>query len=70
MPHQNVYLLWITTGCLDEARLIGVYSTEERAAERIVRCRQLPGYSDHLVDFVISESEVDHNERSAALVEV
>jgi hypothetical protein len=69
MMQQKMYLVWRTTSTVrGDAELVGIYSTEEHAADRVARCRQLPGYADGLVDFVVSTCEVDLDERSSNLV--
>ena len=70
MNHNRVYVLWMTTGGLDEdAHLIGIYSSEERATDRIVRCRQLPGYSSGRGRLRDHRSDVDHDERQRVLID-
>ena len=69
MLPQTVYLLWRTADGRDDAELIGVYSTEDRATERIAECRQLPGLSDQHADFVIAESDVDYSACKHCLVD-
>jgi hypothetical protein len=46
----------------DDVKLLGCYSTEERAKERIGRARLLPGFADEPECFTIGRSEVDRDE--------
>jgi len=61
MTNGRVYLLWHSYEVDDceVSKLLGVYSTEERAADRIERSRSLPGFVDHPDDFVIDRYEID-----------
>jgi hypothetical protein len=45
----------------DEVTLLGCYSTEERANDRIDRARLLPGFVDEPDCFVVSRYEIDHD---------
>lgn len=47
-------------GC-DEAKLIGVFSSEERAREAIDRLLGKPGFIDHPDGFTIDAYEIDHS---------
>jgi hypothetical protein len=38
----------------DDLKILGVYSTEERAQDRITRARQLPGFRDEPDCFYVS----------------
>jgi hypothetical protein len=61
----QVYLLWHVLGVEggdDNAKLLGVYSTEERAKERITRSAEQPGFRDTPEGFEIVEYEVDLDE--------
>ena len=58
----DVYLLWHIhdTGHGDEeTKLIGVYSTEQRAQQAIARLKQQPGFKDYPDDFQIELCGVD-----------
>ncbi len=46
----------------DEVFLLGCYSTQDRAEQRIDRARALPGFRDEPRCFMISRYEVDHDE--------
>lgn len=46
----------------DEMKLIGIYSTEEKAREAVARVRQQPGFRDFPDGFEISEATLDHTE--------
>lgn len=46
----------------DDVKILGVYSSEERARERIARARKLPGFSDEPECFLIAASVVDDDQ--------
>ena len=54
----------------DNALLLGVYSTEEKAADRIERSLALPGFVDFPDDFQISRYEVDRDQWTEGFVVV
>lgn len=43
----------------EETKLIGVYSSERKAQEAVVRARLLPGFRDTPDDFSIDEYAID-----------
>ncbi|WP_055628272.1 DUF7336 domain-containing protein [Streptomyces hirsutus] len=43
----------------DDVKLLGIYSTEEKAEERIVRARLLPGFRDEPKCFIIDAYLLD-----------
>ncbi|MFJ1551060.1 hypothetical protein [Streptomyces sp. NPDC088246] len=43
----------------DDVKLLGIYSTKEKAAERIVRARLLPGFRDEPKCFIIDPYLLD-----------
>lgn len=55
----EVFLLWHQHPGDEEGKLLGVYSTKERAEARIVKARSLPGFRRFPSDFVIARYEVD-----------
>jgi hypothetical protein len=60
-----VYLLWHGDDLEDstpEPKLLGVYSSEAAARERIERAKELPGFMDHPDDFLIAPYTVDKDE--------
>jgi hypothetical protein len=62
---DQVWLLWHGDDIYDEtpdAKLLGVYSSEELARERIARSKQLPGYRDHPESFEISRYEINRDQ--------
>ena len=62
---DHVWLLWHGDDIYDEtpdAKLLGVYSSEELARERIGRCAQISGFRDHPEAFEISRYEIDRDE--------
>ena len=70
---QIVYLLWHGDDIspdTSEAKLLGVYSSEQAARDRINRSAALPGFAEHPDDFLISPSEVDKDEWTTGYVEV
>lgn len=46
----------------DDLKILGVYSTERRAEERIVRARNLPGFAEEPDCFMIDKYVVDEDE--------
>jgi hypothetical protein len=54
----------------DVVKLLGCYSSEERAKERIGRARLLPGFGNEPECFTISRSEVDRGEWTEGYVVV
>lgn len=48
----------------DDVKLIGIYSSEEKAREVIAQLRDQPGFRDHQEGFAISEATLDHTEWS------
>ena len=61
----SVYLLWHSGADPDSdenALLLGVYSSEEAANDRIDRSNESPGFVDYPAGFQISRYVVDHDE--------
>ena len=65
---MTVYVLWHIHelhddyGAHDEEKLIGIYSTEEKAAEAIEAHKDLEGFRDYPVEcFEIHEAVVDRS---------
>jgi hypothetical protein len=60
----TVYLLWHSGADpdSDDALLLGVYSSEATAKERIDRSKDSPGFVDYPAGFQISPYAVDHDE--------
>ncbi|MFD9323684.1 hypothetical protein ACFWDQ_39645 [Streptomyces sp. NPDC060053] len=54
----------------DDVKLLGVYSTPEKAAERRRRARLLPGFADEPDCFVIDEHTLDEDEWTGGFVRV
>jgi hypothetical protein len=72
MDHMRVYLLWHGDD-LDEgpdAKLLGIYSTDQAGRDRMERATSLPGFVDHLDAFRIVEYTVDKDEWTEGYVEV
>jgi len=62
---QDVYLLWHGDDIHDDtpdALLLGVYSSERAALDRISQAILLPGFRDHPDDFRISCYTIDQDE--------
>jgi len=60
----SVYLLWHTRKddeYGDDAKLVGVYSSDESATAAIERKKGFPGFRDHPAGFEISRYEVDRD---------
>jgi hypothetical protein len=58
------FLLWHTretTGFGDDAKMIGVYSSEEAAQAAKRRSALLPGFRDHPDGFIIDRYQVDND---------
>lgn len=43
----------------DDVKLLGVYSTEQKARDRVLRARELPGFQDEPDCFLVDASAVD-----------
>ncbi len=73
---RYVYLLWHTNpgdeeaGIDEDSKLLGVYSTEEKATDRIERSRALPGFVDQPEGFLIDRYEIDRDEWPEGFVTV
>lgn len=62
---NSVWLLWHGDDLYDEtpeAKLLGVYSSEDLARERIARSRDVSGFRDHPEAFHISRYVLDRDE--------
>ncbi len=60
---RDIYLVWCTTdGDEAHARLVGLYSDEHQARERIARARTVPGYGDYPASFRVTRTTLDHFE--------
>ena len=62
---RSVYLLWHMHRIPDsdvDAKLLGVYSTRERAEERQEQARKLEGFRDAPDGFLIDECPVDRDQ--------
>jgi hypothetical protein len=62
---DHVWLLWHGDDIYDEtpeAKLLGVYSSEDLARARIARSTHLPGYQDHPEAFEVARYEIDRDE--------
>ena len=46
----------------DDMKLIGIYSSEEKARAALDLVKQQPGFRDHPDGFELSEALVDHTE--------
>ena len=62
-----VYLLWHSRPLHDDPpetddKLLGIYSSRERAMSRIERAKTNPGFRDYPDAFLIEECEVDRDE--------
>lgn len=68
-----VWLLWHGDDVNEDTpdpKLLGVYSSEEAASDRIARSSNLPGFRDHPEAFRITRYEVDRDEWPDGYVEV
>ena len=70
---STVYLLWHGDDLEEgtpEAKLLGVYSSEQKAQERLTRSLGKPGFADHPDDFLIVPQTVDKDDWPDGYVEV
>ena len=68
---QLVYLLWHTHELEDgesDEKLLGVYSTEERAMRRIASAVEMPGFRESPDGFQVARYEVDHDQWAEGFV--
>lgn len=58
---EHVYLLWHTHEPNEEenGKLLGVYSSRERAEQRILQANELPGFRDWPDGYIIDDYGVD-----------
>ena len=58
---DKVYLLWhmYDRNGGEEAKLLGAYSSREKAEAKIPGYRALPGFCNHPDDFLVDEYEMD-----------
>jgi hypothetical protein len=73
MDRPFVYLLWHGDDPDDktpEAKLLGVYSSEQAAQARIARAALLPGFAERPEDFLITQYAVDEDQWPTGYVEV
>lgn len=63
---SKVYLLWHSYELegSEEDKLIGVYSTRERAEQAVERKLQYPGFRDHPEGFLIANFTIDKDQWS------
>ena len=61
---MKVYLLWHTplSGAEEDVKLLGVYSSEQKAVEGRERAKRLPGFRDNYQGFQIDAYVVDRDE--------
>lgn len=70
---RYVWLLWHGDDISDDtpdAKLLGVYSSEEAARQRIARCSGVPGLGEHPEAFELSRYELGRDEWSEGYVEL
>jgi hypothetical protein len=70
-----VYILWHASRPNpdaedEESLLLGVYSSEDLARDRIRRCRDNPGFSEHPDGFIIDPYEVDKDQWTSGFISV
>jgi hypothetical protein len=70
-----VYLLWHGDDLGEgtpEAKLLGVYSSEDAVRDRIARTLRagVPGFADHPNDFHVAKYEVDRDQWDDGYVEI
>ena len=54
----------------DDVKLLGIYSTRERAEERMERARLLPGFQDEPECFVLEGYELDEDTWTEGFVRI
>lgn len=62
----TVYVLWHSRPLEDDDvetddKLLGIYSSRERAMSRIERAKMQPGFRDYPEGFLVDECEVDRD---------
>lgn len=62
-------LVW-DEGQGDDLKILGVYSTEQNARERIGRARKLPGFRDEPECFVVESYTLDEDQWTEGFVSV
>ena len=64
MFKMRVFLAWHTRvdGGSEDSKLLGVYSTQERADAALVSLRGKPGFRRYPLGFEVVAYEVDHDE--------
>jgi hypothetical protein len=69
---MTVYLLWHAHDLDEEidVKLLGVYSSEERAAAARAQAKTLPGFRENLAGFHIDGYEVDRDHWTSGFVTV
>jgi len=70
----SVYLVWHSRPLAEDAdetddKLLGVYSSRERATARIERARTKPGFRDYPDGFLVDECEIDRDDWSEGFQE-
>ena len=58
---QDVYLLFHTNPNTDSQKLIGVYSTRDRASKTIQKYGSIPGFCDFPDGYIIDEYRLDED---------
>lgn len=54
----------------EEVKLIGVYSSKERAESAVERMRKLPGFCDHPDDFHVNAHVLDNDNWTSGFVTI
>jgi hypothetical protein len=68
---QQVHLLWRTHELEDgesDEKLLGVYSTEEKATRRIASARELPGFREAPAGFEVARYVIDRDQWAEGFV--
>ncbi|WP_343534937.1 hypothetical protein [Pedobacter sp.] len=73
MVIEFVYLLWHVHEDKDlehgqDIKLIGVYTSNEKAEKALFRAKRLDGFKDHQDGFEISEYKLDRDEWTSGFV--
>jgi hypothetical protein len=70
---SSVWLLWHGDDIEDDtpdAKLLGIYSSEERARDRIERSRAVDGFMDYPDAFAVARYDIDKDEWTGGFVTI
>jgi homoserine kinase type II len=61
LPKQAVYILFHTNPDSGSEKLIGVYSTKDKASTVIQKYRSIPGFRDYPDGYIVDEYGLDQD---------